>query len=415
MSVERQGNRLIFPEKVDWAAFRSFNSKINELPSGHLDHLVYDFSATSRAYPNGMVPIIAATDKRISPFGIYIEIIEPKDEGSSTHFGKSGWLHYLSPSHYRNTENTNFRYGLHRFTEDNLNDSINYILEWLLRSLTFSEGVHPSIEWMLGELSGNVADHADIDYGWMQVTLFPNKNRISAVICDTGIGIPKSMRAAFPDLATDMQALQKAIEKTVTSKPRDNQGNGIAGSIALAKAANGRLLIASGSSHLIIEQGSINPFEGGEFFSGTIIELQLDTDQPIDIMDVFSRQVVQRSSHPITFFEMMYENDKGNLAPLRLLDQASSFSNRRTGQKFRTLIENILINNKQLTVLIDFEGVNIITSSFADEVFGKLAAKLGVWGLSRRIKVENINQTCDAIIAEVVEQRITQKYGGSGS
>jgi hypothetical protein len=59
---------------------------------------------------------------------------------------------------------------------------------------------------------------------------------------------------------------------------------------------------------------------------------------------------------------------------------------------------------------IDFENVELIASSFADEVFGKLALSLGFVGFGSRIRLVNINKFCRGIIDNVVQSRIIQSH-----
>lgn len=93
---------------------------------------------------------------------------------------------------------------------------------------------------------------------------------------------------------------------------------------------------------------------------------------------------------------------------MKLSDEASAFGNRPTGLKIRHKIENLLVAAPDDMLEIDFAGVELIASSFADEVFGKLAVTLGFVGFGSRIRLININKFCRGIIDDVVQSRIVQ-------
>jgi len=48
------------------------------------------------------------------------------------------------------------------------------------------------------------------------------------VICDSGLGIPKTIAEKFT-VQNDIAAIELAIRKRITSKPDFGQGNGLAG------------------------------------------------------------------------------------------------------------------------------------------------------------------------------------------
>ena len=100
---------------------------------------------------------------------------------------------------------------------------------------------------------------------------------------------------------------------------------------------------------------------------------------------------------------------------LKLADQASAFGNRVTGQKIRAVIENLLATAPGDVLEIDFASVDLLASSFADEVFGKLAVSLGIVGFSSRLRFVGLNKFCQGIIDDVVQSRIVQTRGGNGN
>jgi STAS-like domain of unknown function (DUF4325) len=54
---------------------------------------------------------------------------------------------------------------------------------------------------------------------------------------------------------------------------------------------------------------------------------------------------------------------------------------------------------------IDFSDVPIISSSFADEVFGKLFAELGPLGFMKAFEFRKVDSTIQGLINRAIEQR----------
>lgn len=60
--------------------------------------------------------------------------------------------------------------------------------------------------------------------------------------------------------------------------------------------------------------------------------------------------------------------------------------------------------------VIDFNGVNVITSSFVDELIAKLFIELGLFQFNRRIKMANMSMTQQQTLQKSIVQRIIDEY-----
>jgi hypothetical protein len=56
-------------------------------------------------------------------------------------------------------------------------------------------------------------------------------------------------------------------------------------------------------------------------------------------------------------------------------------------------------------VFIDFEGVALVSSSFADEVFGKLIVELGAMTFMQRFELKNVHSMVRALVDKAIAQR----------
>lgn len=80
----------------------------------------------------------------------------------------------------------------------------------------------------------------------------------------------------------------------------------------------------------------------------------------------------------------------------------------------RTLVINLLVQNPGHRVRISFEDVSIISSSFADELFGKLAVHVGIIDFGRLVAIEGMNALCKSLVESAIRQRVAQTEAANG-
>ena len=73
------------------------------------------------------------------------------------------------------------------------------------------------------------------------------------------------------------------------------------------------------------------------------------------------------------------------------------------GIQVRNAIENLLRN--QPYIVIDFSDVSVISSSFADEVFGRLFVNMGPRAFMTKIRMHNVDPTVEGLIDRAILQR----------
>ncbi len=397
-------NEIILSEEFHWHAFQGVQKRLFQL----VDKQCYrdvklDFSKVKRAFPNGFVPMIVLLEQ-IKKQGVEFEIVLPVDEACRRNIIESNYAAYLSPdAGYPLTDKPN---ALHQFSDDSsLNDLISRQIHQILERATYAEGVLQSFEWALNEIAGNVLVHAGVEHGWVQVVVHPSTHHMAIAVADGGVGISASIRKAFPEKQLDEDAIAHALKEGITSRPDFGQGKGLTGTLQIVKInAGGRLSIHSqkGRVEWLNERLDIK----GDFppFPGTFVDIQLNTAEPIEIEKALWGNV---PGYP--FNESLYGRDTPiGLMRMNLASEATGFGNRLTGLRIRNKIENLLISVPSDVLEIDFSGVELIASSFADEVFGKLALSLGFVGFGSRIRLININKFCRGIIDDVVQSRIIQ-------
>lgn len=393
-------------DRLNWPASIDFSKKLfSTVHRNGYSEICIDLENIKRAYPNGIVPVICEIDA-YRRGGVKFSLKEPLDRDVKSLFERNKWLHYIDPGYHKTPSNLPLNnLPLQFFGSDKeLNDIVDQLIEVCLQSLVFSEGVPQAFEWAINEISGNVLVHSQVDHGWLQVITYPDNHKLALIVCDSGIGVPKVMRSAFSQVKTDQEALELAIRKGVTSNPQYGQGNGLAGSLAIAQGSKGVFAITSGRGRIKFFDGQIRPNIHFPPFNGTCVEMQFSTEQPIDLPKALW------GYEPANYIETRFEDEQGDLT-FRLREYASSFGNRITGEKIRRLILNLIKQNPGHSIVIDMSDVVVISSSFADELFGKLASDLGVIDFGKVIKLDGINPTCKGLIDVAIAQRLAQTIG----
>lgn len=75
---------------------------------------------------------------------------------------------------------------------------------------------------------------------------------------------------------------------------------------------------------------------------------------------------------------------------IRMSDFGSSLCTRSSGRLVYSLIIDSLNDSKSNRIVFDFSGVDSVTNSFADEVFGRLVCELGMDTLKSRTTFVNV-------------------------
>lgn len=90
----------------------------------------------------------------------------------------------------------------------------------------------------------------------------------------------------------------------------------------------------------------------------------------------------------------------------KLKDEPSGTGTRQSGEILRRKILNT-VKESPNPIVIDFEGIQVIASSFADELIGKLVLELGFIDFTQRIQLKNMND----IIVPIANRSVAQRMG----
>lgn len=366
--------------------------------------VILDFEECTSAFAEQMLAICAQVmDLRARNFDF--KYIPPKDKVLEKLFSNANWAYYLDPRHYdpssfkirKQLPATQFR------NPKEQNEVVNKIVETILSAIPDIERKDlAALEWSIGELTDNVLVHSESKMGGLiQVSTFEKRKKaINFVISDYGRGIPNSLREGYPTI-TDIDALDKAIREGVTRDPKIGQGNGLYGSYQICSKSSGMFEIISGHGVLLYDKKyGLHVKNSNIPFSGTLVQAEIDFSIPHLLENALKFN--NNKYEPTDYVELRYESQDKIL----IKDEAYSFLSRLDGTPIRIKLLNLarMLGGQQ--IFIDFSGVALVSSSFADEVVGKCFQELGPMEFMNKFKLINMSTNVKDLIDKAIYQRM---------
>ena len=399
-SVSRDGN-IIKILRLDHAKSVSDFIKIVDDATHNRGYkaLVLDFDKVGANYPNAVVPVAGIIkfyqEERSIDFEIINErriemtnMLEPKPyDGDSRHIMNRVWTFHSS---------------------EEVAKLVDAYIEELQKSAQFYKGVLNAIEWSLNEVLDNVIQHSKIGFGYVMGQLHQNSKNIAFTVFDSGQGIYNSMKDSVHHPRTTIDAITMAVKEEVTRDKRIGQGNGLFGLHSIVKQGKGKLVITSGRGSYTYNNGFVRTYDNLPYTSrqtpGTIVDFQLNyaEDMSLDKALVFrGKQYEMINLH----FENL-EDDYGRIM-YKISERSEGTGTRESAIRVKNEVLNIL-SEEQRPITLDFTGVAVISSSFADELIAKLFLSLGMFQFNNLIKIRGLDASQQSILQRSVLQRIIE-------
>ena len=408
--ITTKGNSIVLAGPFEIVDFHHLLATMHDRieKRGYQD-VVLDFSNCTATFAGPMSAICAQACK-FHLKSIEFELIIPKKENLGRLFKNANWAYLIDPVRY---EKSSFR-GLTQvpitqfFKPEEQTAAVNTILDKILGSLTgFTKDDLAAIEWSLNEITDNVINHAHSDVGgFVQLSIFSrNQKRVEYVVCDAGIGIPNSLRTAMPDIISDSEALDFAIKEGHTRDKASNQGNGLFGAYEISRVSEGFMEIHSGYASLKHNKKSATTLIKTEPipFNGTLIISSIDYSNPGLLGKAL--RFGGRQHLPVGFIETKFEDSSGNRVVFSMKNEALSFGSRKAAEPINKKLQNLAAISGNSKIFVDFTDVFVISSSFADEVFGKLFVSMGPLAFIQKFEFMNLNDTVRSLIDRAITLR----------
>ena len=331
-------------------------------------------------------------------------------------FRSYGWAHLIEPRRYDPPNKTSSSKILLFKTSEEQQACVNTIMDKVLSSIdNLGRADFAGVEWALNEITDNVLNHSQSQIGGIvQVTLHSRARRaIEFTVCDGGLGVAHTLREAHPEIVSDIAALEESVKERVTRNSTTNQGNGLFGSFEMCRVSGGIFRIHANNARFELDDGVLSFRNDVVPFSGTMVDMTID----ISNRGILEQALKFKGSYhkPSDIIEHKYEADDLKSVKLVMSEEVTSFASRISGRPIKIKLKNIVEMCDGQTVVIDFSGVSVISSSFADEVFGMLFLELGPMKFMSSIVFVNDSPTIRGLIDRAIMLRMRQGHGASDS
>jgi hypothetical protein len=144
--------------------------------------------------------------------------------------------------------------------------TISALIDLLKSQLNLKGDLYNAVSYWLDELTQNVVDHSDTDYGLIFAQFFPKKHYLDLCIIDTGNGIFQSYLNSNKFKPKDnTEAINYAVYGKSTKNIAESRGFGISTSRKmLVKGLKGLFLLYSGNDFFIQDIDTENVITIGE-------------------------------------------------------------------------------------------------------------------------------------------------------
>lgn len=412
-NISRRGNEILVNENFDDGyALRGLLSAVYKATTeDKLSDVVLNFKHCSHVEQGPMVFLCAQILKH-REHGINFALIEPESLELRRLFRNTNWAYFIDPQ----CETSRRFDGLEHLPATRYQDesgqglAVDKIVKVLLGAIPHMDRRSlAAFEWSINEITGNVLSHADSPVGGLvQVQTFARDRKAQFVVADAGVGILKTLRKGHPTLTHDVDALEEAISEGVTSDKSKGQGNGLYGSAQMCLHGESAFELHSGYASLTFVPKRKKPLRAkneGLPCDGTLVAVTIDFSKPKLLEKALSFQ--GQKHEPTDFVETKYEQSGDGDMCFKLVDESTSFGSRMAGKPVRTKLLNLYGMHSSGKISIDLSNVPLISSSFADEVFGKLFFEVGAVGFMRRFELMNVEDIVRHIIDKAIAQRVS--------
>jgi hypothetical protein len=394
--VVRSGNLIQIRElKTPWRVADIVREVYRGRTHDSLKHFVLRFPTDVTGFPNVLTPL-ATIIQLYRDLGLRIEI-----EGGSSFIGFRELDSPIDATPERVVGSDLFSHIWRFNSTSEVNALVAKTSSSVAEKVVCSPGVLDGLGWCLYEVMDNVLRHAEAKCGFFSIQVHQNGN-LAISVCDSGIGILASLRPSRYRPKTALDAISLAVREGVTRDEKIGQGNGLYGLFQIVVSNKGILGITSGSGSLRWQDDrtDTNPkviFPARQHES-TFIDFQIHPQNALKLAEIMP------SFSPIDLtFEERSTHHGDHVISVR--DFGLGVGTREAGQSLRNVVINALQRDASRVVL-DFNGIAIVSSSFADELVGMLFIRYGVVGFNTKIALTGLNEQVRAIVDRSVSQRV---------
>lgn len=405
LQVDRAGGRIRIAGDLTLGSFRRLLAAIHHATAekGFAD-ITLDFSATSSAFPAPMLAVLAICARLRDERDMDLALVRPAEGRLRRLFSNANWAHLACPQKFEgSTWQPTDVMPARRFTSPEEQENIvSQIVDAVLSSPAgLTRRDLAAFEWAVFEIADNVLRHADSAQGGLvQLSQYPTRQQLEFVVADAGRGIPDTMRTTRPGIS-DAEALGLSIERGITSTDA-GMGHGLFGTRQASRVGTGSFAIHSGYGSIGSESGTRDETIP---VVGTLVVVRLDYSEP----EALWRALEDRDRFDSAdYVELRYEDESDDVLNFVVRQEADSVGSRFSGRAVRRKIEKLMAMYPSYPINVDFEGISVISSSFADEFLGKLFLNIGALRFMSAIRLRNVGPSVQSVLDRAILQRTQQ-------
>ncbi|TFC56881.1 DUF4325 domain-containing protein [Cryobacterium sp. TMT2-15-1] len=357
-------------------------------------------------YPNGAVPFAAAIDTMREAGKTFTAPNLPAEKE------RLGVIDPMTVDRYVRYETALTNVVWKYRNEDEAHQLTSKYMDALTDKVACEAGVIDALNWCIYEVLDNVFQHSKAPAGYVMMQLHDQSRKCVIAVSDMGVGVQQSLVRASAESHIDPSQLREAhlaiahaAQAGVTSKGRMNQGNGLFGLRRAIEINGGSLSIRSGRGLWMSKAGVVTassdlnrPVLDPDRHQSTTVDWQLDCATPVSINEALGR--TDRGSELLEEIEVGPGHYRIDAAEIE-----DSIGSRVKGSEVRVRIQNYLSAGAK-QIVVDLTQVGVVSSSFADEVLGKLALEMGELEYRRRIFIDGASVTNRGLIEKAIELRL---------
>ncbi len=364
------------------------------------EDVVLDLRNIKSVFPNACVPIVSIINYYRNELKVDVSC-----EKTPLFLGKVNFDQPLLASKQSLKDNFDSTNRVWKFSDTyGVSALTNFYVQFLKERLECNQGVLEAFEWCLNEMMDNVLQHSKVSEGFIMAQVHAESHKVAICLSDTGVGIFNTLRQSVYKPRNAVDAITFSVKEGVTRDSKEHQGNGLWGLLEIVKENAGRLTITSGKGSLFFNEGRAKTYSNLPFlndkYQGTIVDFQINTDSPLSVSKALGGHT------PINLRMELSENDSGEHIIL-VRDNSHGTGTRKAAVQLRNIIINT-INEGASKIIIDFQEIGVISSSFADELIGKLVVRFGFFNFQSLITLKNMTETVQYILHRSVAQRMAE-------
>lgn len=279
-------------------------------------------------------------------------------------------------------------YTVFKYTEENISLIVDKYKKWIMSNIVLGEGLLQAFAWILYEVMDNVFQHGGAKYGYISMQYYCSSRRLNIAVTYVGKGIIRSMSEGvmlenakvdsrvFMDHFKNSEygsIVKYAVDKGVTSKGGNNKGLGLYGLAEAVRQNGGTFIIDSGKGSYEYNSQNDDPSKTREFTCSpiefvngdnvkylTCVTWSLDVSNPVSMSDILNVEYTSDETDE-------YYDEEAQAHVIHMGEHKADVATRKGGVKISNIIGN-LVNDGAEYIILDFDSIDVVSSSFADEI-----------------------------------------------